>query len=143
MRPDPYPAPSRHAQRGAVVIELLFICVFLATILFGAFVAGRVLWQYNTLLAATQAGARYLSAGPWTDQRMSDTEQLIQDLASGAQLTGVTVMHSCYMNWPKGCVDTRTELTELDVDAPVADPTGFLGGAGASLHIHVAVRNSY
>jgi Flp pilus assembly protein TadG len=135
--------PTRfRRQRGTAAVELAFVSVLLCIMLLGGYMLGRAVWRYNLVAAAAGAGARYLSAGPWTDQRFAEAKQLIVDLAGDVGVTDLTFEKNCQ---PLGyaCSDPKSETTQLYVSTPFDDPTGIIFTDSRLVSVTVTVRNAH
>jgi Flp pilus assembly protein TadG len=136
--------PARfRRQRGTAAIELAFVSVLLCIMLLGGYMLGRAVWRYNLVAAAASAGARYLSSGPWTDQRLADAEQLIVDMAGDVGVTDLTFEKPDCNPPLYGCADPKSETTKLTVWTPFDDPTGIIFTDSRVVSVTVTVRNAH
>jgi Flp pilus assembly protein TadG len=142
MNTHPNPARFRR-QRGTAAIELAFVSVLLCIMLLGGYMLGRAVWRYNLVAAAASAGARYLSSGPWTDQRLADAEQLIVDMAGDVGVTDLTFEKPECHPPLYGCADPKSETTLLTVWTPFDDPTGIIFTDSRVVSVTVTVRNAH
>jgi hypothetical protein len=136
--------PTRfRRQRGTAAVELAFVSVLLCIMLLGGYMLGRAVWRYNLVAAAASAGARYLSAGPWTDQRLADAKQLIVDLAGDVGVIDLTFDPPGCRPPGYACSDPKSETTELTVSSPFDDPTGIIFTDSRVISVTVTVHNAH
>jgi Flp pilus assembly protein TadG len=139
----PHLNPARFwRQRGTAAVELAFVSVLLCIMLLGGYMLGRAVWRYNLVAAAAGAGARYLSAGPWSDQRLAEAEQLIVDLAGDVGVTDLTFEKNC-QPLAYACSDPKSETTQLLVSTPFDDPTGIIFTDSRLVSVTVTIRNAH
>jgi Flp pilus assembly protein TadG len=137
MKPRLNPLRSRR-QRGLVVVEVLFVTSLLCVMLLCAFVLGRLMWQYNVIAGAAGSGARYLSAGPWSDARLAQAEGLMDELAADAGVSGLTYTATCPTG--DGCADPASDTLILIARAPFSDPTQLIFGDTQSVKVKITVH---
>lgn len=140
-----HPALARRAQRGIVVIELAFVSFLYIVLILAAFVLGRAVFQYNVVAAAVAEGGRYLSAGPWSQARQDDAEQLICDMAADAGVSGITFSQPVCLPLGQtgGCANPNTVELILSAQVPFTDPTQFVLPDSWATTVTVTVRPTH
>jgi Flp pilus assembly protein TadG len=141
MKPDLNRSLSRRSQRGAAAVEVAFVVLVLFTLLVGAFVIGRLIWQYNVVRAATMNAGTYLAAAPWTATRQNYAAQMIVDAAADVGVAAVPNFVCVPSQYP--CGDSHATTILISARAAVDDPTHFLIGDGMGVAAASAVRHAH
>jgi Flp pilus assembly protein TadG len=142
MKPDLNRSFLRRSQRGTAAIEVALVVLVLFSLLVGAFVIGRLIWQYNVVKTATMNSGRYMAAAPWDATRQATAIQLVLDAAADVGASDVTAQVSC-LPLQYTCSDSHSTTIVVTANASVSDPTHFLIGDGMGVAAASAVRHAH
>jgi Flp pilus assembly protein TadG len=141
MKPDLNRSFLRRSQRGTAAIEVALVVLVLFSLLVGAFVIGRLIWQYNVVRAATMNAGTYLAAAPWTATRQSYAARMIVDAAADVGISAEPTFACIPFQYP--CGDSHATTIIVTARAAVDDPTHFLIGDGMGVAAASAVRHAH
>jgi Flp pilus assembly protein TadG len=144
MKPNLPPSVCRRNQHGSVAVEATAVVSILFWLILGAFVIGRLIWQYNVVRTATANAARYMAAAPWSDARQAFARQMIVNAASDAGLTGIQPDFTCTpLIYKNSCGDEGATTIVVTATLPVDDPTHLLIGHGKFVAAQSSARNAH
>ena len=95
-----YLRPKRSLQNGAILVEFMFVSVFLLIMLFGIIQYGIIISSLNTLQQVTREGARYYTVHFNDSNDTAETTSYMQTVAQGSFLTNNDILNDVSITAP-------------------------------------------